>query len=62
MNVTIETLDADGNTLSTKTVNDVPFKRNRITQLSGPIYTNSGVSGGFQLNTDWLTEYDDIFS
>ena len=61
MNVTIETLDAQGNTLCTHTVNNVPFKRNRITRLTGPLYTNSGIAGSFRLNTDWLTEHTDTF-
>lgn len=61
MDVTIETLDADGNTLFSKTVNNVPFKRNRVTKLTGAMYTNSGVDGGFQISTDWLTEYNGQF-
>lgn len=60
MNVTVETLDADGNTLFSKTVENVPFKRNRITRLSGAMYTNTGTSGSFLVNTDWLTEGDTI--
>ena len=52
-NVTIETLDSDGNTLFTKTVNNVPFQRNRVTKLTGAMYTNPGVTSSFQLNTDW---------
>ena len=56
MDVTIETLDAQGNTVCTQTVNDVPFKRNRITKLSGPLYTNTAIAGSFRLNTEWLTE------
>ena len=56
MNVTIETLDADGNTLFSKTVNNVPFKRNRVTKLTGAMYTNTSTTGSFQVNTDWLTE------
>ncbi len=61
MDVTIETLDAQGNTLFSKTVNNVPFKRNRVTKLTGAMYTNSGVDGGFQISTDWLTEYNGQF-
>ena len=56
MDVTIETLDAQGHTLSTTTVNNVTFKRNRVTKLTGPMYTNSSVGSSFLLNTDWLTE------
>ncbi len=61
MDVTIETLDAQGNTLFSKTVNNVPFKRNRVTKLTGAMYTNSSVDGGFQISTDWLTEYNGQF-
>lgn len=58
MDVTIETLDADNNVLFSKTVQDVPFKRNRITKLSGTLYTNSSVSGSFQLNTTWIDTHN----
>jgi len=61
MDVTIETLDADGNTLFSKTVNNVPFKRNRVTKLTGTMYTNSSVSGAFQIETAWEEQYDDTF-
>lgn len=56
MDVTIETLDAGGNTLFSTTVENVPFKRNSVTKLTGSIYTNSGIAGGFQVNTDWLPD------
>ena len=55
IDVTIETLDADGAVLFSKTVPNVPFKRNRKTILTGPMYTNTGVTGTFQVETDWLT-------
>ena len=61
MDVTIETLDEDGNVVFSKLVEDVPFKRNRVTKLTGAMYTNSSVSGGFQVETDWLDEYNDTF-
>ena len=57
IDVTIETLDADGNTLFSKTVTNVPFKRNRVTKLTGAMYTNTGLAGTFQVTTDWITEY-----
>lgn len=56
IDVTIETLDADGNTLFSKTIEDVPFKRNRKTILTGAMYTNSGVDGAFKVETAWLDE------
>ena len=61
MDVTIETLDEDGNVVFSQLVEDVPFKRNRVTKLTGAMYTNSGVSGGFQVETAWLDEYDGTF-
>ena len=61
VNVTIETLDSEGNTLFSKTVENVPFKRNRVTILTGAMYTNDAVNGGFQLETAWLTKEDVAF-
>lgn len=60
MNVTIETLDAEGAVLFSKTVNDVPFKRNRRTKLTGAIYAADATASGFQVNTAWLDEEDPI--
>jgi hypothetical protein len=60
MDVTIETLDAEGAVLFSKTVNNVPFKRNRVTKLTGAIYGASATAGSFQVNTDWLDEEDPI--
>ena len=61
INVTIETLDSEGNTLFSKTVEDVPFKRNRQTNLTGRMYSNNSIAGVFSVNTDWLTQEDMIF-
>ena len=61
MDVTIETLDAQGNVLYTNTVTNVPFKRNRMTKLTGAVYTNSSVGSSFQLNTSWLTAEEVAF-
>ena len=55
IDVTIETLDSEGNTLFSKTVQNVPFKRNRVTILTGAMYTNAAVNGTFQLETAWLS-------
>lgn len=57
MDVTIESLDADGNTLYSKTVNNVPFKRNRKTILTGNIYTNNNIAGAFHIETAWLDDH-----
>ena len=61
MDVTIETLDADDNVLFSKTVEDVPFKRNRVTKLTGKMYSDADVSGAFQLETAWIDQYEDTF-
>ena len=55
VNVTIQTLDANGDVLFNKTVNNVPLKRNRETKLTGALYHADNSAGSFQLNTDWLT-------
>lgn len=56
MDVTIETLDAQGNTIFSKTVENVPFQRNRKTKLTGAIYSASAAAGSFEVNTDWAVE------
>ena len=61
IDVTIETLDADGHTIFSKVVSDVPFKRNRITKLSGAMYSNTDVSASFLVNSDWLADYNGTF-
>ena len=61
MDVTIETLDAQGNTIFSKTVENVPFQRNRKTKLTGAIYSASAAAGSFEVNTDWLADYSDTF-
>lgn len=55
MDVTIETLDAEGNTLFSEMVKDVSFKRNYVTKLTGAMYTNNSISGGFKVETEWGT-------
>ncbi len=61
MTVTIQALDANNNVLITKTVNNVPFKRNRKTILTGAVYTPGGSSVGFQLDTAWATTHNGSF-
>ena len=57
MDVTIETLGESGNVIVSKTVKDVPFKRNRVTILTGALYSKSGVAS-FQVSTGWLKNMD----
>ena len=61
MDVTIETLDADGNTLFSKTIENVSFRRNRRTKLTGAMYTNESLSGSFQVETAWIDAHNANF-
>ena len=61
MDITIEALDDNEQVLFTKIINDVPFKRNRKTKLSGAMYTNEALSGTFKVETAWLSEYNAEF-
>ncbi|MBQ7708809.1 MAG: FimB/Mfa2 family fimbrial subunit [Bacteroidales bacterium] len=53
MNVTITTLDASNNEIYSKTVSNVPFKRNRITTLTGRIFTGDA-DVTVMMTDDWL--------
>lgn len=57
MNVTIECLDANDNVLVTKVVENVPFKRNRVTKLQGNLFSDTQTgTATFQFETDWIEE------
>jgi hypothetical protein len=58
MTITIEALDNDDNVLGTKVVNNVPFKRNRVTKLTGAVFTAGTSGAGFKLETTWLSDYN----
>lgn len=61
MDVTIETLGETGNVIFSTTVKNVPFKRNRVTVLTGELYSKVSMVGSFQIETDWLTDYNMSF-
>jgi len=54
VDITLETLNSDKETIYSKTISSVPLKRNRITTLSGPLF-NASAAGAFKVNTDWET-------
>ena len=56
MTVTIEALDADDNVLATRVVNNVPFKRNRQTILTGAVFTADASAAAFKLEISWLDD------
>lgn len=60
IDITIDVLDAAGNSISQRVVPDVPLKRNRITTLRGSLYT-SGTTAAFQLETSWLPGHEQNF-
>ena len=60
MTITLEALDANDNVLITKTIPNVPFKRNRTTILTGAVYTAGSSDFGIKLETDWLTPLNPI--
>ncbi len=61
MDITIEVVDPSENVLFTKLVPNVPFKRNNITTVSGPIFTTGSSAFGFKLNTTWGPGYNVSF-
>jgi len=54
VDVTIEVLNSGGTAIFTKQVTNVPLKRNRLTTLTGAMYTNKG-NAAFSVNADWET-------
>ena len=61
MDVTIETLGASGNVIFSTIVHNVPFKRNRVTVLTGKLYSSVSLMGSFQIETEWLPDYNGTF-
>ena len=55
MDVTIDVLNTAGNSISHRELNNVPFKRNRSTKITGALYS-APLSTTFLLNADWLPD------
>lgn len=55
--------DADGNTISTRTIPNVEIRKNRITKLSGKCFTASTSTTSFGVNVvnTWQSDYDMTF-
>ena len=53
LTVTLDVLDAEGNSISHKVVENVPLRRNRVTTLTGSLYS-AGSTSDFQVETEWL--------
>ena len=54
--VTVNSKDADGNIIGQGVMEDVPLKRNRVTEYSGPLFTAGG-SLSLSLNGTWDDSY-----
>ncbi len=61
MNVTLDVMDASENVLMTKVINNVPFKRNRVTKLTGAVFTPSASSASFKVEAAWISDYESNF-
>ena len=55
MTVTIDVLDSSEESISHKVVTNVPLQRNRVTKLTGSLYSAGG-STNFTVSTDWLDD------
>ena len=61
MDITLETLDSDDNVISTKLIEDVPFKINCSTILTGSLFSANAQTSSFQLETAWGTDINKSF-
>lgn len=57
MTVTLDVLDANGESISHKVVENVPFQRNHVTKLTGSLYT-AGAGSNFLIETGWGTQFN----
>lgn len=60
MDITIDVLDNTGTSISHKVVTDVPLKRNRLTRLTGSLFT-AGAPGAFSVETSYIDTLDISF-
>jgi len=59
VDVVVEMLNDDGDVLYRRSAENVPLKRNRVTSLTGTLFSNTGVSSSsFQVNKDWDPGYN----
>lgn len=59
--VTFNAKRADGSMIGAATINDVPFKANRITEYSGRLFTTDGEQVALSLNSDWNEKYEGVW-
>ncbi len=55
--VSVNSKDGDNNIIGQGEMTDVPLKRNRVTEYSGPLFSSGGTVST-SLNTDWIATYE----
>ena len=55
VDVLVEMLNSNGDVLYSRSAQNVPLKRNRITTLTGTLFNNTSVSSSFQVNAGWIS-------
>lgn len=55
--VNVNSKDGDNNIIGQGDMANVPLKRNRVTEYSGPLFSSGGTVTT-SLNTDWITTYE----
>ena len=60
IDVTVESLDEGGNVLYSKTIQNVPFKRNRATIMTGSLFSVAA-GASFSVETSFLDDYTMTF-
>ena len=59
-NITLNSKDADGNVIGQATIADVPFKSNRVSEYTGPLFGSAG-NMTLSLNSTWDDSYTGIW-
>ena len=59
-NITLNSKDADGNVIGQATIADVPFKSNRVSEYTGPLFGSAG-NMTLSLNSTWDDTYTGIW-
>ena len=59
-NITLNSKDADGNVIGQATIADVPFKSNRVSEYTGPLFGSAGTMS-LSLSSTWDDSYTGIW-
>lgn len=52
---------ADGSVIGQATIEQVPFKANRVTEYAGKLFTSDGEQVSLSLNSDWYDKYEGVW-